>query len=204
MPWVKAILACVVLAIALQAQTAAAQGDLLDTDGLAEAIVAMTSRVWTGPRTPAPERVQRPGEASMAIRSPRALLTVHADPGVSWHTIGQAMRALEHARARLDAMGWPAPVSDGDLGRWAGSRSLPHGRPPRRCLFRWRRTVDVSRPSLDIRRTEPGDTRGQPRRVRDRSLRRTVVDEHGPSRSKNLAARNCGVVDMGAHRPLRV
>jgi hypothetical protein len=116
MPWVKAILACVVLAIALQAQTAAAQGDLLDTDGLAEAIVAMTSRVWTGPRTPAPERVQRPAEASMAIRPPRALLTVHADPDVSWHTMGQAMGALEHARARLDAMGWPAPVSDGDLG----------------------------------------------------------------------------------------
>ena len=116
MPWVKSNLVCVALAIALQTQTAQAQGDLLDADGLAEAIVSMTSRVWTGPRTPAPNRVQRPPEASLTIRSPYALLAVHADPDVSQRTMRQAMKALEHARAHLDAMGWPAPLADGDLG----------------------------------------------------------------------------------------
>lgn len=116
MPWVKSNLVCIALAIALQTQTAQAQGDLLDADGMAEAIVAMTSRVWTGPRTPAPNPVERPSEPSVALQSPYALLTVHADPGVSERTVRQAMTALEHARARLHGMGWPAPVSDGDLG----------------------------------------------------------------------------------------
>ncbi len=116
MPWVKSNLVCIALAIALQTQTALAQGDLLGADDIAEAIVSMTSRVWTGPRTPAPNWVRRPGEASLLVRSPHALLTVHADPGVNQLTMRQAMTALEHARARLDAMGWPAPISDGDLG----------------------------------------------------------------------------------------
>jgi len=116
MPWVKSNLVCVALAIALQTQTAQAQGDLLGADEIAEAIVSMTSRVWTGPRTPAPDRVQRPREASLTIRSPYALLAVHADPRVTQRTMRQAITALERARARLDAMGWPPPISDGDLG----------------------------------------------------------------------------------------
>ena len=116
MPWVKSNLVCIALAIALQTQTAQAQGDLLGTDEMAEAIVSMTSLVWTGPRTPAPNRVLRPGEASLEVRSPHALLAVHADPSVSLRTMRLAVTALERARARLDAMGWPAPISDGDLG----------------------------------------------------------------------------------------
>ena len=63
MPWVKSNLCCVALAIALQTQTALAQGDLLGTDEMAEAIVSMTSPVWTGPRTPAPVPVERPANA---------------------------------------------------------------------------------------------------------------------------------------------
>ena len=116
MPWVKSNLVCIALAIAVQTQTAQAQGDLLGADEMAEAIVSMTSLVWTGPRTPAPNRVLRPGEASLEVRSPHALLAVHADPSVSLGTMRLAMTALERARARLDAMGWPAPISDGDLG----------------------------------------------------------------------------------------
>ncbi|KPK14775.1 MAG: hypothetical protein AMJ62_11740 [Myxococcales bacterium SG8_38] len=103
------------LAIAAQAATAQAQGDLLGVDDMAEAIVSMTSPVWTGPRTTAPDRVSRP-PASLAIRSPYALLTVHAGPGVSDRTLRRALQALEHARARLDALGWPSPIPDGDLG----------------------------------------------------------------------------------------
>jgi hypothetical protein len=116
MPGVKSNFGCIVLAIALQTQTAQAQDDLLGADEMAETIISMTSRVWTGPRTPAPTRVQRPREASLELRSPHALLAVHADPSVSQPTIVRAMAALERARARLDAMGWPAPISDGDLG----------------------------------------------------------------------------------------
>jgi hypothetical protein len=113
---VKSNLACVALAVALQTQAAEAQGDLLDADGVAEAIVSMTSPVWTGPRIPAPAQVQRPGGPSLAIRSPYALLAVHAEPGVSYQTHRRVMRALERARARLDALGWTQPISDGDLG----------------------------------------------------------------------------------------
>ena len=116
MPWVKSNLVCIALAIALQTQTARAEGDPLGADEMAEAIVSMTSPVWTGPRTPAPIRVRRPTRASLEIRSAHALLTVRADPSVSWQTMRLAMSALEHVRARLDAMGWPAPISDGDLG----------------------------------------------------------------------------------------
>jgi len=120
MPRVKSNLVCVALAIALQTQTAQAQGDLLGADEMAEAIVSMTSQVWTGPRTPAPDPVTRPHASSQRIDSPYALLAVHADPGVSERTLRRAMSALEHARARLDAMGWPEPISDGDLGGGPG------------------------------------------------------------------------------------
>jgi hypothetical protein len=113
---VKSNFVCLALAIALQTQPAQAQGDPLGADEMAEAIVSMTSRVWTGPRTAAPDRVPRPREASLALRSPHALLTVHADPSVGQPTIRRAMASLERARARLDAMGWPAPISDGGLG----------------------------------------------------------------------------------------
>jgi len=116
MPWVKSNLVCVALAVALQTQTAHAQGDLLGADEIAQAIVSMTGRVWTGPRTPGPRRIPRPEEPSLTLESPLALLVVHADPGVSQRMMRATMSALEHVRARLDAMGWPAPISDGDLG----------------------------------------------------------------------------------------
>ena len=112
----KSNLVCAALAFAVQTQAAEAQGDLLGAGEMAEAIVSMTSPVWTGPRTPAPKPVPRPEGASLTIRSPYALLAVHADPSVAERTQWQVMRALEEARARLDALGWPAPVSDGDLG----------------------------------------------------------------------------------------
>lgn len=116
MPWVKSNLVCIVLAIVLQAQTAQAQEDLLGADEVAEAIVSMTSRVWTGPRTAAPNRVRRPRAASLVAHSTYALVTVHADPSVQLETMQVALKSLEHARARLDMMGWPSPLSDGNLG----------------------------------------------------------------------------------------
>jgi hypothetical protein len=116
MPWVRSNLVCIAVASALWAQTAGAQDDPLGVNDMAEAVVSMTSPVWTGPRTPAPVPVERPPGASVVIRSPYSLLAVHADPDVSERTLGQAMQALEQARTRLDTMGWPAPVSDGALG----------------------------------------------------------------------------------------
>ena len=116
MPWVKSNLGCIALALTLQTQTASGQGDLLGADEMAEAIVAMTSPVWTGPRTPAPEPKPRPRQAEIVSRSPYALVAIHADPTVSDHASKRARRALEHARARLDALGWPQPMSDGGLG----------------------------------------------------------------------------------------
>ena len=116
MPRVKSNLACVVLAISLQAQAARAQGDLLGADEMAEAIVSMTSPVWTGPRTPPPDRVGRPARASQVLHSTNSLLAVHADPEVDPLVVRRALRALEYARGRLDAMGWPSPISDGNLG----------------------------------------------------------------------------------------
>ncbi len=121
MPWVKSNLVCLVTAIAMQTHVAEAQGDLLGVNEMAEAIVTMTSPVWTGPRTPAPEPVPRPREASLAIRSPYALLAVHAGDGVSEGAARQALRALERARARLDALGWPSLAADGDLGGGPGA-----------------------------------------------------------------------------------
>ncbi|MGB5416792.1 MAG: hypothetical protein WBN01_19325, partial [Polyangiales bacterium] len=116
MPRVKSNLVWVAVVIALQPQIAQAQGDMLDADGIAEAIVSMTSRVWTGPRTPAPDPVTRPRSASQSVGSAYALLRVHADPGVSRRSMRIALSALEQARGRLDAMSWPWPISDGDLG----------------------------------------------------------------------------------------
>jgi hypothetical protein len=117
---VKSILVCIALAAALQTQTARAEGDLLGADGIAEAIVSMTSPIWTGPRTPAPVEVARPRSASSTMRSPRALVSVHADPSVDRDTMQRTMTALESARGRLSALGWPIPFSDGDLGGDAG------------------------------------------------------------------------------------
>lgn len=104
------------LAIASSAEGAQAEDDLLGTDGIAEAIVTMTSPVWTGPRTPAPVDVPRPSDASITIRSTTALLAVHGGPGVAPKTMAQVMTALEYARSQLEAMGWPSPMSDADLG----------------------------------------------------------------------------------------
>lgn len=116
MPWVKSNFACIALVVALQTQTARAQGDLLGADEMAEAIVSMTSPVWTGPRTPAPIPTARPTEVTEILLSPHSLLAVHSDSGVDQETQRRAMAALEHARSRLDILGWPDPISDGDLG----------------------------------------------------------------------------------------
>ncbi|MGD8608156.1 MAG: hypothetical protein PVH21_12745 [Myxococcales bacterium] len=132
MPWVRSNLVCIALAAALWGQTANAQDDLLDVDGMAEAIVSMTSPVWKGPRTPVPVPVGRPVRASVVIRSPYSPLAVHADPEVSEPTLERVMEALEQARALLDVMGWPMPIPDGDLGGGAEidlylTGSLPAG-----------------------------------------------------------------------------
>jgi len=120
MPWVKSILVCIALLLALQTQTAQAEGDPLGADGMAEAIIAMTSRVWTGPRTPVPDWLERPRSATETLRSTRAMLSVHADPSVPHDRIAGALGALEEARARLATLGWPTPVQDGLLGGDAG------------------------------------------------------------------------------------
>ncbi len=132
MPWVKSNLGILALALALHAQNAAAQGDLLGTDEMAEAIVAMTSRVWTGPRTPAPEPTERPDGTLTTLRSARGLVAVHTDSSVDASTMQAALRALELARSRLDAKGWPHVMSDGELGGGAEldlylSTALPAG-----------------------------------------------------------------------------
>ena len=132
MPWVKSNLGYLALALALHAQSAAAQGDMLGADEMAEAIVAMTSRVWTGPRTPAPEPAERPAKPAQTIRSARGLVAIHADANVDDGVLQDALRALELARSRLDAKGWPAVVPDGELGGGAEldlylSGALPPG-----------------------------------------------------------------------------
>ncbi len=104
------------LAIASSAAGAQAEGDLLGADEIAEAIVVMTGRVWTGPRTPAPMEVMRPSDASITIRSATALLAVHGGPGVAPETMGRVMAALEYASSQLETMNWPSPVPDADLG----------------------------------------------------------------------------------------
>lgn len=116
MPCVKSNLGWVTLAFVLQTQVAGAQGDLLGADEMAEAIVSMTSPVWTGPRVPPPRVANRPTRVSAALRSGRSLVAVHVDPEVPPDKELHALRALEEVRARLDARGWPSPISDGDLG----------------------------------------------------------------------------------------
>ena len=116
MPWVKSNLGSVALVLVLHAQTAAAQGDPLGADEMAEAIVAMTSRVWTGPRTAPPGPVPRPPGLTRTLRSPRGLVAVHAGASVDDATLRRALGALELARGRLEARGWPEPISDGELG----------------------------------------------------------------------------------------
>ncbi len=89
---------------------------LMGADEIAEAIVSMTSRVWTGPRTSAPAYAPRPRGASNVIRSPNALIAVHAGPEVPTQMLHRVARSLEETRAALDVMGWPSPLSDGSLG----------------------------------------------------------------------------------------
>lgn len=108
------------LAIALFATNAHAEGDLLGTDEIAEAIVAMTTPIWTGPRTPAPQERPRPEDASITIRSATSLLAVHAGPTTSFQTMDRVMKALEYARLQLDLMGWPSPLPDANLGGGPG------------------------------------------------------------------------------------
>lgn len=132
MPRVKSNLVCIAIAIALQTQSALAQGDPLGADEMAEAIVSMTSRVWTGPRTPRPEPSARPEGPLQHLRSAYALVSIHADPSVGDGALRSVMRALEEARSRLDAMGWPEPLPDGDRGGDPGidlylSNALPAG-----------------------------------------------------------------------------
>ncbi len=116
MPCVKSNLGWATLAFALQAQVAVAQGDLLGADEMAEAIVSMTSPVWTGPRVALPRLTNRPTRVGTPLRSARSLVAVHVDPEVSLDKELRALRALEDVRASLDARGWPNPISDGDLG----------------------------------------------------------------------------------------
>lgn len=108
------------LLIALHATNAKAEDDLLGTDGIADAIVAMTSPVWTGPRTPRPADIPRPIDASITIRSTTALLAVHAGPATTAETMARVMRALEYARMQLDLMGWPSPLPDANRGGGPG------------------------------------------------------------------------------------
>lgn len=113
------VVACCLL-IAWYATNAKAEDDLLGTDAIAAAIVAMSTPVWTGPRTPTPADVPRPTDASITIRSTTALLAVHGGPGTTPQTMGRVMKALEYARLQLDLMGWPSPLPDGDLGGGPG------------------------------------------------------------------------------------
>jgi len=117
---VKCNVVAFALLIALYATNAKAEGDLLGTDEIAEAIVAMSSPVWTGPRTPAPVDISRPSGASITIRSITALLAVHGGPGTTPETMARVMKALEYARLQLDVMGWPSPLPDADLGGGPG------------------------------------------------------------------------------------
>ena len=132
MPWVKSIPVCIALLLALQTATARADGDPLGADEMAKAIISMTSRVWTGPRTAAPAVVERPAETAEVLRSATALLSIHADGGTDAETMADALEALEDARAQLALRGWPVPLSDGTLGGDPGfdlyiSRSRPSG-----------------------------------------------------------------------------
>jgi hypothetical protein len=132
MPWVKSILVCIALLFALRTTSVRADGDPLGADEMAEAIISMTSRVWTGPRTAAPGRVERPREATEVLHSVTGLLAIHADPGTRYETMERALEALEEARSRLALLGWPRPMIDGTLGGDPGfdlyiSRSRPRG-----------------------------------------------------------------------------
>lgn len=112
MPRVKSNLPCIALTIVLQAQTANAQGDFLGADEMAKAIVAMTSRVWTGPRTPPPRATARP-KTTTSLRSTRAPLVVHADGSVDARRLARTLRSLEDAASRLEVLGWPRPMTGG-------------------------------------------------------------------------------------------
>ena len=132
MPWVKSNLVCIALAIALQTQSARAQGDLLGTDEMAEAIISMTSPVWTGPRAEPPPATARPGGNADRLSSNVAPLVVHADPDMSAAAAERALGALEAAQARLAVAAWPAPIPDGDRGGGPGfdlyiTSALPEG-----------------------------------------------------------------------------
>ncbi|MGB5812896.1 MAG: hypothetical protein WBG86_20355 [Polyangiales bacterium] len=106
----------IALVVALWTANAGAEGDPLGVDGVAEAIVLMTTPVWTGPRTPPPPDTPRPKGASRSIRSAVALVAVHVPPDTDEATGDAILRALEFARAELDVLGWPAPLPDGSLG----------------------------------------------------------------------------------------
>lgn len=131
MPRVKSNLACVILTIAAQTHTAHAQGDLLGADEMAEAIVEMTSRVWTGPRKPGPTPTARP-RITTTLRSVRAPIAVHADSTVGEERLATALRSLEDTATRLEVLGWPRPMTDGGAGHGADfdlylTSSLPSG-----------------------------------------------------------------------------
>jgi hypothetical protein len=130
MPRVKSNLVCIVLATVLQAQTANAQGDFLGADEMAEAIVAMTSRVWTGPRTPAPEARARP-VTTTSLPSTRAPLVVHAEGSPAEPRLARILRSLEYAASWLEVLGWPRPMTGGAGGganfELYVTSSLPNG-----------------------------------------------------------------------------
>jgi len=113
---VKSARVAIALTAGLFAADAGAEDDPLGADEIAEAIVAMTTPTWTGPRTSEPLPTPRPREESITIRSGTALVAVHAPRGVDPVASSRALQALEYARSALDVMGWPAPLPDGDLG----------------------------------------------------------------------------------------
>lgn len=102
--------------VGLAATSANAEGDPLGVDDMAEAIVEMTTPVWTGPRTPAPTDTPRPTDVSTTIRSDAELVAVHAPSDMDWNSVTTALRALEFARGTIASMGWPDPLPDGALG----------------------------------------------------------------------------------------
>ena len=108
--------ALVALWVGLAATSAGAEGDPLGVDDMAAAIVEMTTPVWTGPRTAAPDDTPRPEDVSTTIHSDTELVAVHAPRTVDWDLIEKALRALEFARGMMAGMGWPDPLPDGRLG----------------------------------------------------------------------------------------
>ncbi len=89
---------------------------------------------YKGPTVPTPTPYPWPEGTHLLLRSTRAPLAVHAIEGLhcTRRRIALVLDALEEARSRLLAMGWPPPYPDGGLGGTQGFDLLldpttPHG-----------------------------------------------------------------------------